>query len=36
VYQYEAMVNTTAATRTSDVTTKSSGAATANLRLAAR
>src|SRR2546425_1173610 len=36
VYQYEAIVTTTAATSTNDVTSRSRGAATANLSAAAR
>jgi len=36
VYQYDALVATTVATSTNDVTSRSSGAATANLRAAAR
>jgi len=36
VYQYEAMVTTTVATSTNEVTSRSSGAATANLSAAAR
>jgi len=36
VYQYEAMVTTTVATRRNDVTSRSSGAATLNLSAALR
>src|SRR5205085_10200278 len=36
VYQYDALVTTTVATSTNDVTSRSSGAATANLSAAAR